>query len=64
MVLSVMATIDGCRHLLFYATGPDFKKNSILDVPRSQIDIAETVAYLLDFDLPQGDGDVMSELFK
>jgi len=55
---------EGCRHIFFFATGPDFKNDVLIDTPRSQIDIAETAAYLMDVDLPGGDGEVMWELFK
>ena len=55
---------DGCRHLNFYACGPDFKKGTILNVNREQIDIPATIAEMLGFNLPSGDGKVMTELFK
>lgn len=52
-----------CRHLNFFAIGPDFKRNEILTTERSQIDISATVAELLQFDMPYGKGEVMFELF-
>lgn len=51
-----------CRHINFFAAGPDFKQNIILDNKRSQIDIAATVAELLGFGMPYGQGEVMYEL--
>jgi len=54
----------GCRHINFFASGPDFKQNLVLDTPRSQIDISKTVGELLGFDMPFSDGVIMQELFK
>lgn len=54
---------QGCKHLLFYAQGPDFKKGVILNHPRSLVDIAATVAHLLELDMPHSTGEVMYELF-
>ena len=54
---------DGCRHIFFYASGPDFVSNKSLSVPRSMIDIHATVSEL--FHLPnKSSGNVMSELFN
>ena len=53
-----------CRHLNFLAIGPDFKKNEVLAIERSQIDIPATVAELLHFEMPFGKGEVMHELFN
>jgi len=54
---------DGCRHINFFACGPDFKKNSIIDVPYQLIDIPTTIAHLMNFNFPSGQGKVMHELF-
>ena len=54
----------GCRHIMFFAYGPDFKTNYINSTYREQIDIATTVAELLEFNLPNTSGQVMTELFK
>jgi len=54
----------GCRHINFYATGPDFKKNIEIDIKREIIDIPITIAELLDFTLPNVHGNVMDELFN
>ncbi len=55
---------DGCQHILFYAYGPDFKKNEIVAVQRDMIDIPATIAELLHFNMPTGKGNVMFELFN
>lgn len=54
---------EGCRHLGFFACGPDFKKGAIVKVDREQIDLPVTVAELLGFDLPNSKGEIMTELF-
>ena len=54
----------GCKHLNFYAIGPDFKEGVILDNPRDLTDISATISYLLGFQIPTGRGSVMFELFK
>ncbi|MCX6181030.1 MAG: alkaline phosphatase family protein [Bacteroidetes bacterium] len=55
---------EGCRHINLLALGPDFKKNVVLDSTRNQKDIASTVAYLLDFQMPTSKGEVLNEMFK
>jgi hypothetical protein len=55
---------EGCRHILFYAYGPDFKKDEVISVQRELIDIPATIAELLHFDMPYGEGRVMYELFE
>jgi hypothetical protein len=55
---------EGCRHLMFFAYGPDFYQNQIVNSHYEQIDIATTIAELLHFHLPNSDGQVMGELFK
>lgn len=55
---------DGCRHINLFAIGPDFKSDVIENTKRGQIDIPATVAELLDFELPNGKGQVMIELFE
>jgi len=55
---------DGCKHINLYAFGPDFKKNVILSNERELIDIPATIAELLHFDIPNSDGNIMTELFK
>jgi hypothetical protein len=54
---------DGCRHLGFFACGPDFKNRARINAHREQIDIPMTVAELMGFDLPNAKGNVMTELF-
>lgn len=55
---------DGCRHINFFAAGPDFKKGVIISEKYDQRDIPVTVAELLHFSMPTADGKVMWELFK
>jgi len=55
---------EGCRMINFYAFGPDFKKNVILDTPAEQIDIPVTIGELLGFTIEGSKGRVMTELFE
>jgi hypothetical protein len=55
---------EGCRHINFYAFGPDFKKNKIISTPRELIDISATIAAMLRFDKTSFSGEVMTELFN
>jgi predicted AlkP superfamily pyrophosphatase or phosphodiesterase len=52
----------GCRHIEFLGLGPAFKKNYISTTAYSQIDIAPTIAYLMGFKMPFGNGKVMKDL--
>jgi hypothetical protein len=54
----------GCRHIEFLGLGPDFKENYISTTAYSQIDIAPTIAYLLGFKMPFGNGKVMKDLLE
>lgn len=54
---------DGCRHIMLFAFGPDFKQGVELDTPREQIDVTVTAAELLGVRIPGSKGQVMSELF-
>lgn len=54
----------GCRQLSFFAFGPDFKKDLIIDKERELIDISATISELLQLDMKSSQGKVMSELFK
>ncbi len=55
---------EGCKHIFLYATGPDFKENVITNQRRNQTDITQTVAELLGIEVPFGNGELMTELFK
>ncbi|MDF2436391.1 MAG: sulfatase [Bacteroidota bacterium] len=57
-------TCDGCKHIEFFAMGPDFKKNHICSQPHEQIDITQTVAHLMGFRMPTANGRIMTEIFK
>jgi len=55
---------EGCRHINFYAFGPDFKENVIIDTPAELIDIPVTIGEMMGFTVEGSDGRVMTELFK
>jgi hypothetical protein len=55
---------DGCRRIELLLLGPEVKKNYVSAEPYDQRDIAATVARLLKFDMPTGDGRLMNDLFK
>ncbi|WP_010254384.1 sulfatase-like hydrolase/transferase [Myroides injenensis] len=55
---------DGCRHIEFFALGPDFKQNTIINDNYEQIDVASTMAELLDVELPHAKGKVIKAIFK
>lgn len=57
-------TCMGCRHISFFAYGPDFKKSIIINKPRELIDIPATIAELLQFNAVYLRGEVMNELFE
>jgi len=54
---------EGCIHLNFYATGPDFKKNVISSTNRELVNILPTIGELMGFQYDDNK-DVMWELFK
>lgn len=54
----------GCRHLMLFATGPDFWKDTVLTKARNLIDIPATIGELMGFEIPDSEGEVMTELFK
>lgn len=54
---------EGCRHTEMFAIGPDFKKNYISDSPYEQIDIASTIAELMNFQMPNAKGKIISDVF-
>lgn len=55
---------EGCRHINFYASGPDFKRNTVLDKERELIDIPVTIAVMMGFCIEKTKGEVMTELFR
>lgn len=55
---------EGCRHILLYAMGPDFKRGAVIDTKRDQIDIAVTAAAVLGFPIPGSKGAVMTEMLR
>jgi arylsulfatase A-like enzyme len=54
---------EGCRHIMLFAFGPDFRVGSVVDTPREQIDVAVTAAELLGVKIPDTKGQVLTELF-
>ncbi|MDC8102012.1 sulfatase-like hydrolase/transferase [Chryseobacterium rhizosphaerae] len=56
---------EGCRHIEFFAMGPDFKKNTIISTGTyEQIDITSTIAELLGVPLQYAKGKVIKDAFK
>ena len=54
---------EGCRHINFFAFGPDFKKG-VIDIRREQIDIPATIAEILQLNPEYIEGEIMYELFE
>jgi predicted AlkP superfamily pyrophosphatase or phosphodiesterase len=54
----------GCRHIEFFAIGPDFKSNFICNTSYQQIDISTTIATLLGFSMPTSAGELMKDILK
>lgn len=55
---------EGCRHINFFAIGPDFKQGFVHNQKRGQVDISPTIAELMGFTMPKATGNVMIELFQ
>ena len=55
---------SGCRHIMFYAFGPDFKQDVVISQPRELIDINATILELLGISGVYSEGEVMRELFQ
>lgn len=55
---------DGCRHINFYATGPDFKQGVIINNQRELNDITATIAEIMHIKMEYSSGEIMYELFK
>ncbi|WP_192821671.1 sulfatase-like hydrolase/transferase [Rufibacter sp. LB8] len=55
---------ESCRHISLLMLGPDVPPGSRAKKPRTQADVAATVAELLGFPFPKRDGEPMLELFK
>lgn len=53
----------GCREVFVLAIGPGIKKNVVVETEGYLRDIAHTVGYMLDFDVPFGNGSVLREMF-
>jgi hypothetical protein len=54
----------GCRHVMMFAIGPDFKRNVHVNSPRARItDITKTAGELLGYSSPYSTGRIMTELF-
>lgn len=54
---------SGCRHINFFAYGPDFR-NGVIDIEREIIDISATIAEILHFNPEYIEGEIMHELFN
>lgn len=55
---------EGCMHINLFAMGPDFKVGAVINKRREQIDLAPTIAHLLGYQMPHGEGEILKELFK
>ena len=56
---------EGCRHIEFFAMGPDFKKNATINTGNyEQIDIASTMAELLGIPKQYMKGKIIKDAFK
>jgi hypothetical protein len=55
---------EGCQHINFYASGPDFKQGIEVDNSRTLIDINATASRLLNIPTFGKYGKVMDELFR
>ncbi|MTI21035.1 alkaline phosphatase [Fulvivirga sp. RKSG066] len=54
---------DGCRQISLLAIGPDLEKGVVVQKPYGQIDIAPTIASMLNIDWA-GEGNTIEELIK
>lgn len=55
---------EGCRHINLFAFGPNIKPDTIFTQPRELIDISTTISKILNFNMTEGKGKVMEELFN
>ncbi|MGD1848593.1 MAG: sulfatase [Salibacteraceae bacterium] len=55
---------DGCRHINFFAVGPDFRTDLVTDTRFEQVNISATAAELLRIPNPANENLVMWELFR
>jgi len=55
---------EGCMHIELFAIGPDFKQHYECPRTYSQVDIAATVAELMNVQMPLAEGKVMKDLFR
>ena len=55
---------EGCRHISLLAVGPDFRTGLTVADTTTLVDVPSTVSYLLKFPFTQGQGKVITRLFK
>lgn len=55
---------QGCRHISLLAVGPDFRTGQTVADTCTLVDVPSTVSYLLNFPFTQGQGKVITRLFK
>ena len=54
---------EGCRHVLLFAAGPDFKQGVVVTKDKAEtVDVAVTAAAILGFEIPGAKGKVMEFL--
>ncbi|MFT5685552.1 MAG: hypothetical protein ACI8RZ_006506 [Myxococcota bacterium] len=55
---------SGCRELPLFLIGPGIKADTVLDQQHTLPDLTATIAWLLDTDLPHGEGIVMADVLE
>lgn len=55
---------EGCKHISLLMLGPDVKRGFTPTQARSQVDVAATIAELLNFPIPKRNGEPMLELLR
>lgn len=55
---------DGCRHIEFFAIGPDLKKGYTCTKMHELVDIPSTIAELMGFQMKDGTGKIISDIFR
>lgn len=54
---------EGCRHISLLVLGPDTPKNVVIDKKAGLIDISQTIAALMQFEMPTSKGRFLKEAF-
>ncbi len=54
---------EGCKHIYCIGLGPDFQVNNVSNEPYELIDISQTIATLLQFQMPTSKGKLIKDFF-